>query len=470
MLFDAIAAQKKYNEEAIKRRFKGHGFVQRLPEAKRELILVILRAMRQFHAHRNPLRRTLSAYTDGLFLGTRGLSRLAAKLMQEAVENSKLTANHALRSLSAYGISSVERSEDVFPEPTSPIESDFSVIEAELNLEAARMEALTDRMQALVYRYGQSRSIVAQAIARDLIKAGSALQPVRTLASQNAWLRMQSLQAFFFDNDFPRSLELDKERLHVLESNESYRRANLFAWLNLNHSLALRFTLVGDLRNASPLRDTLRHYWLHESRTSAPSNRRTVSGQYLNIELFLAVNQMDVDGIVPVLPTLKKLLDEHEEDSPTEIGIAANFNIAIIEFARQRYRDVIRQLNRIDDYPAAMRADIHRASIYLRIICHIELEHDSVVTSLVRKQRREMKGAEVSRDEDVLLSLCSSFLNSTPGRQRTALVKNALDQIEEMSVSGITMSTTSMFGFKEWLRSKLERRTWRELIAEPAQK
>jgi hypothetical protein len=464
VLFDALAAMRTYDEASLKARFKNKGFARRLPEAKRELITVILRAMRQFQARSTPRRRALTLYTEATFLSERGLPELAERVMNEAWKYSTLTANHALRSMVMDGLVSISRMRDRYPVPTSDIEDDQSVVEARRLLQAARMEALSDRMNSLVQRYGRTTEMVPRAIARDLVQAGRDLAPLDSLAADIQWLRLQSQHAFFFEGDTELSLQLDTKRLTLIESNESYRRANLSIWITLVHSVALRRTVLGQFNEARLHRDTLRQFWEGEAKTFAQRNRRQVMGQYLNVELILAANTMDIDGIAPYLPLLRNLVADHESDDRTEIGIAAHFNIGLLEFGAQRYREALRELNRTDRYPAEMRTDIHRASAYLRILCHLELENDSVVTSIVRRQRRALKGATVPPDESLFLSLATSYLGAAPGAPRRSLVKKTLDALVDLVDGGGATTITSMFGFESWMRSKIERQPWHVLV------
>ncbi len=96
LLFDALAAQDHIDEAAIKKRFAKFGFAKRLPEAKRELMLVILRAMRQFHAERSSTRRAVSALQDGDFLRLRSQYRWADRRLKDALDDATLIHNHAL--------------------------------------------------------------------------------------------------------------------------------------------------------------------------------------------------------------------------------------------------------------------------------------------------------------------------------------------------------------------------------------
>jgi len=462
-----MAGQDAYDEAAIKRRWADLPFTRRLPEAKRELLQMILRSMRRFHARRTPQREAIAAYLDGLYLGRKGLARLAERAMRDAVAAAALTENHALRSLVKQGQISAQRSEGRGVEPTSPYTEDPVVLEALGALEVAKVQALLERLQSAVKRYGQTTNPAALAIAGDLIGHGQELQPLTTVAARQLWLRMHSLHRFFFLNDPQGALELDRERLRVLEESESYRRSNLSSWLALLHSVALRLAVLGRIDEAIPLRDTVRTYWSDDRSDLSAGLRHNALGQYLNLEIFMATRTLNVPSTPAMRAHLSDLIREHERQHLSEIGVAAWFNLALLEFAEGHFRQAIRTLNETDAYPVDLRTDTRRASIYLRILCHAELEHDSVVVSMVRRQRRDLKGAPVSPSEEVFLTCMAAYLNTTPGTHRLRLLRTTLDGLLTVSHGHEASTPVGMFAFSAWLRSKIERRPWRELALEP---
>jgi hypothetical protein len=465
LLFDAVAGQERYNEASIKKRFAGHGFVRRLPEAKRELVLVILRAMRQYHAERTPMRRAISGFADGEFLRSRGLFKWAERKFTEAARESELVHHHQLHALALDGLVGLQRSQEKFPEPTTPIEEDEAYVEAIAMQEVAIYEGLSDRMQAVVARYGTSQNPAGIALANDLVAKGERHLPITTLAAQNHWLRALSLKAFFIDNDVATALAYDRSRLEVVERDERYRKANFNAWINLVHSTALRTVMSGDVNGARPLRDKLRNFWLFESKAISPRNRRATLGNYLNLDLLISIYELPTSTNEPPVKMLRELLDEHESTNRSELGMICRLNLGLLLFGIEKYRESIRQLNIVDDYPEELRDDAHRASRYIRILCHIEQQHETVVTSLIRKERRLLKGASIPADEELFLNMAGRYLLQTPGKQRTALLKSTLDTLTALAPDERT-SITGMFAFNAWLKAKLTNRPWRTFLAD----
>lgn len=466
LLFDALAGQDQLDEAAIKKRFAKYGFAKRLPEAKRELMLVILRAMRQFNAERSPTRRGVSALQDGDFLRLRNQFRWAERRLNEALEEATLIHNHALRVMVLQSMSQLARSTESMPEPSSSPADDPIVQEALLLVETAYYDAIADRLTSVIRRYGKGGGPVAKALAADLVKHGEARFPIVTPSGQNTWLRFLSAKALFIDNDPETSLRYDRSRLDTLERDEKFRVANVHEWVNLVHSVALRLVILRDFASARPLRDKLYHHWQEGSRHLSPANRMAVASQYLNIEIQLALHSDDLEGLAPRIPLLDKILTEHERENLTELGIAILFNIALIEMALGKFKEALRRLSRIDDYPSSIRDDIQVASKLLRIIVHIDLENESVVTSLVRAERRRLKGKPIDLDIEILLSVASRYFSTAPGKARTKVLREALEKIEQFYETPSIEALTAIFEFRAWLKAKLNRSTWRTELRE----
>ncbi len=462
LLFDAIASQKVYSEAKIKAQHGSQPFVRRLPEAKRELLNVILRAMRQYFAERSATRRGISAVQDTDFLRLRGCFHWAQQKMEDALENATLVGNHALRALTLQSHAAWERAQEIFPHPSSSPDQDPVVLEARALLEAAYFEAVSDRMYSIVRTYGRSGGPVAEALAADLQRAGEAHLPITSAAAQSSWLRFLSIKSMFIDNNAELSLSYDVSRLEVLEQNPKARQANIHEWVNLVHSVALRLILLRRFDDARPYRDKLYSRWQESAKGVSPANRKAVAAQYLNIEVQLALQSNNLEDIAPRIPQLDAVLADHESDFLTEVGIAIHNNISLIELGLERRAQALRRIEHLLQYPPNFRPDVHLSSRLLRILLHLDEGNDSVVSSLIRAERRKLADVPISPDQEALLSFAARFFAAAPGTKRTTLLRKTLESVESFYNASTTQPLTAMFEFRAWLRAKLNGTTWRE--------
>lgn len=83
-LFHAIDEQGTYDEEALRDRFRGEKFIQRLPSEKNYLFRAILKAMRQYRAENSVAIQIKDLLLDAAFLEDRGLYRPGQKMLAKA--------------------------------------------------------------------------------------------------------------------------------------------------------------------------------------------------------------------------------------------------------------------------------------------------------------------------------------------------------------------------------------------------
>lgn len=83
-LFDAVAAQTEYNEEAIREQFHGESFVRHLSAAKNHLYGLVMKSLRDFHTSRS--RRIADLQHDASLLINRGLHSHAWRSLNKGLK------------------------------------------------------------------------------------------------------------------------------------------------------------------------------------------------------------------------------------------------------------------------------------------------------------------------------------------------------------------------------------------------
>lgn len=466
ILFDAMAAQAVYDEEALKRRYRTKGFVQRLPEAKRELMTLILRAMRQYHGERTRERAALTALLDAEFLFDRGLYALAHKRAMEARDMAAAIFDHALRAKALLSASQSAGSMGEIPSPTSDPRDDEVVQAAQDLASGALYNGIARRMQAVVRRYGSTTNAAALAQAADLMAMTELIGPPRAMDAHVALLRAKSSKALFLDNDRAAALRYDMERLARYEDDPIIRRERFSSYVNLVHGVGIRYVLTGRIDEARELRDRMRRAWDADAKRLTPHVRGELAGTVLNLELFIAVNTLAIEETLPMLPQLVQWLEEHESHGPTEVGIGCRLNIALLLGVAGRFREAVQHLNIAVQYPESLRADVHTAARLYRIVAHYEQGHDGLVESLVRSERRRREKETSVRGDDVelLLTTMAKLITLAPS-SRLRVIRKAHARIEELYQAGPDKNVTTLFDWGSWLAAHIERTSWRTCLS-----
>lgn len=463
LLFDELVSQTAYNEDQIKQTFSDYGFVQRLPKAKAELLDVVLRAMRNFHAKRGVVRRALTTMADVEFLRSRGHYAIAEYRLSVAIEEAELIEHDALQVLLISVYREVMRNAEKLPDSFSNPESDPLVVIAKKLEQSAFIEGLADRMEHLIARSGRSPSAATRALASELVKTGESAFPLVSVSAQNHWLRLLSKKALFLDADVESALAYDTSRLNVLKRNERYRRANIHQWVNLTGSVALRLILKGRLTEARVHRNNLVAYWEEHASGLSVHNKRNIGAIYVNIEIQLALQSLNFQPLYHNLAVLDDIIATLTTSRLLETAIACNFNIALVLFGMQKYRECVRRLHMIEDFPPHLRPEIHTAQRLLTILCHVEQGHESVVTSLVRSERRRYKAEPIPADVQAILALATKVFSVPPG---TKLTKEYNSTLAVLSATDATFSEpiTRLIDASAWVKARRTKKKWVDFV------
>ena len=463
VLFDAVDSLTLYNEESIKERYARYGFTHRLPEAKRELVVVILRAMRQFHANRSVYRRAMAAILDAEFLRLRGLFALAEQRLAAATSDVQLLQHDALEVLLLSAQREVLRMQDKLTLSGQTNERMSLTAAAQRLTESSRVEDLADRMDHLVAVSGRSPTPEVKALANNLKQAGDALHPISSPASQNHWLRMLSKKALFIDNDPSLALTYDLSRLGVIEQSEQQKRVNAHQWVNLTSSVALRLILLGRITEARIHCSRLEAYWEQRNEQLTPHNQQSLAATIVNLQIQLALQSNDFEEFYSGLPVTDAILDSINTPSLVETVVVCQFNIALILFGLHKYRACNKRLFVLDDYDSSLRAEVHEARRLLAIVCHLEQQNESVVISLIRAERRIRKSSTIPTDVEVLLTLVKKIVDMPPGLKLNNAYRAAQVKLQNINQEG-SEPVTNLFDFQAWVDARLNKKSWRAVV------
>ena len=109
LLFDAIAKQKTYDENALIRQFKGQKFTKQFGVAKNYLLHLILRSLREYHSSKDPAFSVQNILQEAHLLYDKGLREASQKMLIKA----KNIAEE--KELPLYAIDAIDKLEQWFP-------------------------------------------------------------------------------------------------------------------------------------------------------------------------------------------------------------------------------------------------------------------------------------------------------------------------------------------------------------------
>ncbi|MCU0330700.1 MAG: hypothetical protein MUC47_06935 [Candidatus Kapabacteria bacterium] len=457
-LYDAIAAQTSYDEALLKRTASGESFVKRLPEAKRELTRMILRAMRQYHAENGRQRRAITALLDADFLHERGLDHLALEHIDDAMRLAVETEDYALATRAILHRDNYTYRSDPHPSDLPPLDRDPVIQSAEALLEFTTFYQVAKRMAAIVQRYGHSPNAEARRLAEHLVQeALSRGKPVRRDARM-VWLRILSRKAFWIDHDYTAALEYDLERLKIFESDPHYRIERMGPWINLQFTVASQMILTKRPNEALPFLESFRSILAQERLTA--DIRRGLKEHIVNIETLYYLNTLCADRYQVTGEEVRNLIADLDRYGPSQAWMGARLNLGLYRAVVGQLTDALTLISPVADSSSPIRADIRTACRLLRIIIHYDLGHTDLVESLVRSERRRKRASPMPRDEEYALSVLARLADTTSATRRRKLLDEALQTIDQLLLNPETSTVITVFNFASWLRARRTAQPW----------
>lgn len=464
LLFDALSGKAPYNEEAIKVKNEGSGFVKRMSKAKQELMEQVLIAMRAYHATRTRERRVMLGLLDVEFLLDRGLADLALKRVKVVLELAESLHDHALM------LKTLQFMRSVVGELAGPTATDRNLIfkmEQTIRMfsEAIHFESVSTEIANLIRLHGSDVTI-ARKKADEIVATAKRNGLPQHRNAKMAWLRALSRKALHIDLDPEQALYLDKQRLEIFREDPLFARERFIVFINLLHGVTIRLIITKRFDEAREYRDLLRMQFNNAGGSLTATVQRHVSESYATVELLYAVQTLFEPVTMQFLKQMSDLLDQCEQGQKTEVGIVNRFNIALLYYSIGNRKQSLFSLLDVVEYPKDLRMDIHLGAALMRILLHHELDHPRLVESLIRTLRRNFgKGLADYPDAGILVRTVVQLQASPTPAQQKSIIRKALANVSAVYETQGSFPPTKLFEFTAWCKAQLNRTNWAQEVS-----
>jgi hypothetical protein len=457
-LFDAVAAMPTYDEALLKQRHANEPFIQRLSVAKRELLHLILRAMRLYHDDANREARLVSLYVDARFLRDRGLGLLSKRFYDEAVALADELNDHAMKARLRIDQRYLNATLGIIPEAAAdPRIDDLPEIARAID-DHGFFHGISLRLHTAIRIYGTSNAPQLRAIADELHRLALERGEPKTTDSRVLWLRFLSSKAFFVDHDAATAAGYDLERLRRYDDDPRWREERMTPYAALLSSTTIRLLQSHRHDEAFELIDRLRTIRRFDLHRLTPANRREVNTTWVNMELLAAVVTMRFDDVMASMDDVTSVLrdmDTTDYDSP--VRIAAHINLALVRWFHRQFDEALHHIDIITGFPPTVRIDMQVAARLLRICIFYETDDHDRAENLIRTERRKGAQSDVPRpaDEELFLQTFSKLLQARSRRAIQRILQEAAEAYQLMEQGRPSNLTTNIIGFRHWLDAQL---------------
>ncbi|MFQ5630207.1 MAG: hypothetical protein ACE5I1_15670, partial [bacterium] len=406
-LFDCIDRQEEYDEAAIRKHFKNETFVAQLHVTKNYLNRLILKSLRNFHAHTSKdaelkelLRDIEILFKKELFDQCKYAIEKAKALASMYEKHLDLAEIHTWERKLVLAISRAGGGKDAL---NTIIQNEKSALDRAQNLNAYWHLTLNlfDLLEQT--RFNESETKIGHPLLQDECSAESLSAKV---------LFYHNVQMYAFSKgDFERTEQVSDKMIALIESFPHLIKDNPVSYIT---TLNNRIGLCLQLKKYEMIRTLLQKVrTLPQKYGLKPQSPIAVKSllQTYNVELEMYRDTGDFETGIARIDEIKHILEKPQSKIPADYRLLLFYQFAYLYFMKQRYRESLHWLNEIFAGKfGAVREDIQSYAQLLNLIIHFELGNITILKYGVETSRRFLKKKrELQPFEKVLLRFFSKI-------------------------------------------------------------
>ncbi len=469
-LFDSIAAQEHYDEEALKKKFSADPFLgKHFKKAKQDLFELILKSLCLYHEDRYSEARIAGRLQKARILADKGVYKAAARILSGAAKDAEKYEHYWLLSRiqeeKIYFLLNRQFNPGGDEKQFSGTFGDFF---SAWNSYSSNMKFYKEYFFIVydLHKEGSSRSGSRfenyKTIARSLPKVTPSSLPLRSRLHYYLFRHM----FYFAQNNYPEAFKYTSAAVNCFSKSlpPEYSRLQyvlITDFINICFMLK-RYRLI------PPALEKLKNI----QSTSGPLQHRIRAMQVImSAGFFIQTGKFQKAKEI----TGKTLSDrEHTEFFSIEQQIIIHYYMAVACFGTGALKESIQWLNRLftNFNLSNLRTDILVFARFLGIIVHYELGNTDLVEYLTRSVYRFLlRHQRLYKFEDLFLSF---IRNRLPGADtKSRLLDNfryLKTELEKLSSDSYERKPFEYFDFISWLESKIEKKTFAEVVKSKAGK
>ena len=465
LLFDAIANQAAYDEEKIKKKFKGEVFIKQLHVTKNYLYKLIMNSLRLFNENKsedqfhNLMRNAQILFDKGLF--EQG-QKLVNKAKKEAQEN-----EHFLQLLEVYHWEHrmIHKNND-FKKLQRYI--DEVVLEEiqllELYKNFLQFQLLNDQVFGLYWKKGsirkkEDKELLERFFEKDLYQNADNAQ------SFNARFFYHNAHFTFayLTGDLENCYRHISQQVLMFEESDVLQKnsKNIQRYIScLNNSYIIQKQLSKFEEGLATLRK------LRAIPATSVARRAQLFIRSYNLEIDLYISTGAFRKGIQNIAVFEENFDTYKGYIETQQRINLYYNLAYLHFGGEDYNHALDWVNvLLNDPDLKAREDIHSFTRILNLFIHFELENDQLLEYIVKSTYRFLlKRKRLYKVESIILKFLRKYSNWTDQKEMQQGFEEMLEDLYPLREEEYEKNAFEYFDFITWLESKLEGVTFEEMV------
>jgi len=470
ILFDAIDKQDIYNEEKILKKFKDEIFINRFSISKNRLYSAILRSLDSFHSNSSVQAQLHRQLHSVEILYQKSLYDQSLKLLHSA---RKVAEKHEKLTI----LAEIYNWEKRILEKNNYEEADNGV-EIQSMLLADR--ELSKTLQTYNELWNVKSRIFAQLYSQGKVRSEEELQQLKLILEQvrekmkessdsteNQYLINHIFSAYHFasgqyEECYPhlqKNLSLLDERAHLFQDEP-----NIYISV-LTNAIYVGMRL-GKWQEALQRIEQLNQLPLQlESRWNDDLGIR-VFALSKSTELTLYAQSGDFEKGLALIPAIEEGLQRYEEHLSSVRKAHFYFNMSIIYFGMERFKDALRSINKLlNNIEIDKTKDIHCIAQILNLIIHLELGNRDLLPYALRSTQRFLETRNrVYKFETVMLNFINDMVKKRMDKSVGQLFVDLENELTLLKTDHFEKTVFEYFDFLAWAKGKVEGKKYRDAL------
>lgn len=431
-LFKEIDKMEKYDEAAIKKKFKGERFINQLHVIKIYLQESIYKSLRNYHAS----------------------SSLSVQL-KDLIKNVEICFDKELYNHCALEIAKAEKLARKYEDDITLIEllnwkrklaqhhspAEFNVVSI-INDQAAALARIT--YQNKLWKH------ITQGTPADVPSD----EVQATLASKVLTHHIR-YQASIRNNQHKDARKNLEELLTILEQHPHRIQEEPSVYLSTINNLISFFVFIKEYDAAlQAVAKAKRFYHQIAAIRRSKNNFRLILRTY-NIELEIYRDTESLEKATGLIKETQILLTEHKSKAPAEYLISLWFQFAYVYFIKREFKDSLHWINEILNCSFAdKRMDLYLQTHLLNLMVHLELRNFFVMGYFINSTKRFFKRNKALRPYHNILLTFFTKVSATPESEHKLLFEKLSMELFS-DTHTVPKSDLDYIHWKNWVDEKL---------------
>lgn len=468
-LFDAIEVQHEYDEEEIKNKFKGETFIKHLPSEKNHLYSLILKSLRGFYADKSAAAILQEQLRNIELLFDKALYKECSKLIRKSKKMAyDYEKYYFLLDIIDWEKTMIEEEylRGKFDKDLNQLlKEETECIEKLRNL--AEYQMLYSKINYVFRKGGYARNDEEQKIVSEIAN-------YHLIKGKNTALSTKAATACYYIKGLCASTERNLEESYVnfkkvtkiMEENPLIMKELPKRYVKALNNLIFAYIDYERWDECYATIEKMRGLTKKKGFESIDVQLKIFTSSR-NAELLACIKNADYSTATKkVVPAILQELEEYDGKVNSEEVMLFYYNISSAYFGVGDYKNALKYMNIVlNDSESGLREDVYCFARLVNLIIHYELGNYDLLDYTIKSTKRFVtKSNKNYQFETAFLKDFKKLLRVKNTLGNKELFINFKESLQKVLEDPYEQAATEYFGFINWLDSKIEGKTYAQMV------